>query len=141
MLWPIRWLVWAVFRFLLSLRYWVTVKGMADVFRHPGPYLILPNHPAYSDPPNLLMRLWPAFQMRPLTFGIRSRRESSSPRCGGRCSHTRERNARLVHVFLSLRRCRFRAVNAPDARFPARAAAQSRTAPCCYRIFDYLLRS
>ncbi|MBY0512475.1 MAG: AMP-binding protein [Gemmataceae bacterium] len=66
MLWPIRWACWALFRFLLSLRYWVRVDGKPEVFEHPGPYLILPNHPAYSDPPNLLMKLWPAFKMRPM---------------------------------------------------------------------------
>ena len=32
----------------------------------PGPYLILPNHPAYIDPPNVLAHLWPTFRMRPM---------------------------------------------------------------------------
>ena len=36
------------------------------MLKHPGPYLILPNHPAYADPPNLLARLLPYFQMRPV---------------------------------------------------------------------------
>ncbi len=66
MLAPIRWVAWAVLRFLLSLRYTVTVVGAADVLRRPGPFLILPNHPAFCDPPNLLVHLWPHFQMRPL---------------------------------------------------------------------------
>jgi long-chain-fatty-acid--[acyl-carrier-protein] ligase len=66
MLAPIRWAAWAVLRLLLSLRYTVTVAGTAEVLRRPGPYLILPNHPAFADPPNLLVRLWPAFRMRPL---------------------------------------------------------------------------
>ncbi|MBY0460177.1 MAG: AMP-binding protein [Gemmataceae bacterium] len=66
MLWPIRWAAWAVLRFLLSLRYKVTVVGMEDVLKRPGPYLIMPNHPAFTDPPNLLVKLWPAFKMRPL---------------------------------------------------------------------------
>ncbi|MBX9583541.1 MAG: AMP-binding protein [Gemmataceae bacterium] len=66
MLWPFRWLCWAAVRLLLSLRYWLTVRGADAVFRHPGPYLILPNHPALMDPPNLLVRLWPRFQMRPM---------------------------------------------------------------------------
>jgi long-chain-fatty-acid--[acyl-carrier-protein] ligase len=66
MLAPIRWAAWAVLRLLLSLRYTVTVVGAAQVLRRPGPYLIMPNHPAYADPPNLLVRLWPAFKMRPL---------------------------------------------------------------------------
>jgi long-chain-fatty-acid--[acyl-carrier-protein] ligase len=66
MLWLIRWALWVPIRVLLWLRYWVTVRGKAEALRHPGPYLILPNHPAYIDPPNLLVRLWPAFKMRPM---------------------------------------------------------------------------
>jgi long-chain-fatty-acid--[acyl-carrier-protein] ligase len=66
MLAPIRWAAWALLRFLMSLRYTLTVDGVDAVRRRPGPYLILPNHPAFSDPPNLLVRLWPLFKMRPL---------------------------------------------------------------------------
>jgi long-chain-fatty-acid--[acyl-carrier-protein] ligase len=66
MLWLIRWVLWVPFRVLLWLRYWVTIRGRREVFAHPGPYLILPNHPAFVDPPNLIVRLWPAFQMRPM---------------------------------------------------------------------------
>jgi acyl-CoA synthetase (AMP-forming)/AMP-acid ligase II/1-acyl-sn-glycerol-3-phosphate acyltransferase/acyl carrier protein len=66
MLGPVRWLVWALVRILLALRYRVTMRGQAEALRHPGPYLILPNHPAYIDPPNILVRLWPAFRMRPM---------------------------------------------------------------------------
>ncbi len=66
MLWPIRWLFWIILRAVLSCRYWLTLEGTREVFRHPGPYLILPNHPAYADPPNLLVRLWPWFKMRPM---------------------------------------------------------------------------
>lgn len=66
MLWLIRWPFWFLIRILLSLRYWVKIRGQAEVFKHPGPYLILPNHPAYIDPPNLLVRLFPAFRMRPM---------------------------------------------------------------------------
>jgi long-chain-fatty-acid--[acyl-carrier-protein] ligase len=66
MLWVIRWVLWVPLRVLMWLRYWVTVRGADDVFRRPGPYLILPNHPAYIDPPNLTVRLWPRFQMRPM---------------------------------------------------------------------------
>lgn len=66
MLAPVRWLVWALCRLLLALRYRVTVGGLAEVRRKPGPYLILPNHPAFIDPPNLLVCLWPAFRMRPM---------------------------------------------------------------------------
>ncbi len=66
MLAPIRWASWAVLRFLLALRYTVTVAGAAAVRERPGPYLILPNHPAFADPPNVLVRLWPLYQARPL---------------------------------------------------------------------------
>ncbi len=66
MLWPIRWITWAIMRLFLATRYRVKVVGKPEVFEKSGPYLILPNHPAYADPPNLLVHLWPAFQMRPL---------------------------------------------------------------------------
>jgi acyl-CoA synthetase (AMP-forming)/AMP-acid ligase II/1-acyl-sn-glycerol-3-phosphate acyltransferase/acyl carrier protein len=66
MLWLLRWSMWAFLRWLLSLRYKVTVTGKGEVLQKPGPYLILPNHPAYMDPPNVLTHLWPAFRMRPL---------------------------------------------------------------------------
>ena len=66
MLGPIRWAAWAVLRFLLSLRYKLTLVGVEEVRKRPGPYLILPNHPAFVDPPNLLVRLWSIFRMRPL---------------------------------------------------------------------------
>jgi long-chain-fatty-acid--[acyl-carrier-protein] ligase len=66
MLGPIRWLVWAMIRAVLACRYRVRVAGKPEVFAKPGPYLILPNHPALADPPNLIAHLWPAFRMRPL---------------------------------------------------------------------------
>jgi long-chain-fatty-acid--[acyl-carrier-protein] ligase len=61
-----RWVVWAALRVVLAQRYRLAVQGLPEVLKKPGPYLILPNHPAYADPPNLLARLWPYFQMRPL---------------------------------------------------------------------------
>ncbi len=66
MLWAMRWVAWAVLRGVLSLRYRLTLIGIDDVRQRPGPYLILPNHPAYCDPPNLLVHLWPIFRVRPL---------------------------------------------------------------------------
>src|SRR5947209_19825169 len=66
MLWPVRWAVWAFCRILLALRYRVTIRGRADILGRPGPYLLLPNHPAFADPPNVLVRLWPTFKMRPM---------------------------------------------------------------------------
>ena len=66
MLQMIRWIAWTTLRFVLSLRYRLRFKGLDEVLKRPGPYLILPNHPAYADPPNIIMRLWPSFKMRPL---------------------------------------------------------------------------
>ncbi len=66
MLWPFRWMFWALFRVLFSQRYWVKLLGESDVLKQPGPYLIMPNHPAFVDPLLVLVKLWPAFQMRPL---------------------------------------------------------------------------
>src|SRR5438270_8465416 len=66
MLAPLRWAVGAFMRVILALRYRVAVRGLDEARKKPGPYLILPNHPAYADPPNLLVRLWPYFKMRPL---------------------------------------------------------------------------
>jgi long-chain-fatty-acid--[acyl-carrier-protein] ligase len=79
MLAPIRWAAWAVLRFLLSLRYKVTLVGTAEVLRRPGPYLIMPNHPAYADPPNLLVRLWSIFRMRPLLLETNFRNPLFAP--------------------------------------------------------------
>jgi long-chain-fatty-acid--[acyl-carrier-protein] ligase len=58
--------MWATLRVLFSLRYKIRVIGKSEVFQKPGPYLILPNHPAFVDPPNLIIHLWPTFLMRPL---------------------------------------------------------------------------
>lgn len=66
MMWLVRWVVWLFCRFVLWLRYKSTVTGLEAALAKPGPYLLLPNHPAYMDPPNVLTRLWPAFRMRPL---------------------------------------------------------------------------
>lgn len=63
---PLQWLVWLIMRLVLACRYRVRVVGWEQVARRPGPYLILPNHPAYADPPNLIAHLWPTFRMRPV---------------------------------------------------------------------------
>lgn len=62
----VQWLVWLVLRLVLACRYRVRTTGLAEAVRKPGPYLILPNHPAYADPPILFAQLWPAFKMRPV---------------------------------------------------------------------------
>ena len=66
MLRPLQWMLWLVMRLCLACRYRVRVIGKPAVFQKPGPYLILPNHPALADPPNLIVHLWPTFKMRPL---------------------------------------------------------------------------
>ncbi|QEL15226.1 AMP-binding protein [Limnoglobus roseus] len=53
-------------QFVLGLRYRVRVGGTADAIKQPGPYLILPSHPAYMDPPNVIAHLWRTFRMRPM---------------------------------------------------------------------------
>jgi len=62
----LQWVVWAVGRAVMALRYRITFVGMDEALRVPGPYLILPNHPAFCDPPNILVRFWPYFKMRPM---------------------------------------------------------------------------
>ncbi|CAN5541226.1 hypothetical protein BH11PLA2_BH11PLA2_28030 [soil metagenome] len=53
-------------RWLLKLRYRVRVEGMQEALKHPGPYLVLPSHPAYIDPPNVIAYLLPKLHMRPM---------------------------------------------------------------------------
>lgn len=66
----INWAGWLLGRFVLSLRYQVTVKGKAEVKAKPGPYLLLPNHVGFTDPPNVYVHLWPAFNCRPVANEI-----------------------------------------------------------------------
>jgi acyl-CoA synthetase (AMP-forming)/AMP-acid ligase II/1-acyl-sn-glycerol-3-phosphate acyltransferase/acyl carrier protein len=66
LLFPIRWLVWLIGRAVLSLRYRITQVGTAGVRQKPGPYLVLPNHPGYTDPPNILAQFWNLFRFRPV---------------------------------------------------------------------------
>ena len=49
-----------------ALLYILAEPSSRRVLRKPGPYLILPSHPAYMDPPNILRALWGAFRMRPM---------------------------------------------------------------------------
>src|SRR3984893_448690 len=64
----VRFLLWAMFRLLLSLRYRVWVHGLEQVRNFKEGTLILPNHPAYMDPPLVFTSLWRALQPRPLVF-------------------------------------------------------------------------
>jgi len=66
MLLPFQWFLLLFARVLLGLRYRIQVTGITDALKKPGPYLILPNHPAYMDPPNVLRALWSTFRMRPM---------------------------------------------------------------------------
>src|SRR3984893_7334138 len=64
----VRFLLWAMFRLLLSLRYRVWVHGLEQVRNFKEGTLILPNHPAYMDPPLVFTSLWRALKPRPLLF-------------------------------------------------------------------------
>ena len=64
----LQWAVWAPSRLVLALRYSVRVRGLGGVRGRPGPYLVLPNHPAYADPPNVFAALWPTFRPRPMVL-------------------------------------------------------------------------
>jgi acyl-CoA synthetase (AMP-forming)/AMP-acid ligase II/1-acyl-sn-glycerol-3-phosphate acyltransferase/acyl carrier protein len=66
MLFLLRLLVATLAKFVLSLRYRVTVQGLDTARATSGPHLIFPSHPAYADPPNIIAQLWPTFQMRPM---------------------------------------------------------------------------
>ena len=68
MLHLIRHLLSYLARGVLSLRYRVRVRGLAEVRKLEGPLLILPNHPAYVDPPIVLSSLFRALQPRPLLY-------------------------------------------------------------------------
>ncbi|MFO0880952.1 MAG: AMP-binding protein [Gemmataceae bacterium] len=68
MLGLLRTLLWLFARCLISLRYRVRVQGLEKVRHLPGPLLILPNHPAFIDPPTLMTWLFPVLHPRPLLF-------------------------------------------------------------------------
>jgi long-chain-fatty-acid--[acyl-carrier-protein] ligase len=59
---------WALTRLILSLRYRVRVRGLEPVRHLRGPVLVLPNHPAYIDPPLVVASLWPVLRPRPLVY-------------------------------------------------------------------------
>ncbi len=64
----LRWCLWGVSRLVLWLRYSVTVKGAEKLKGIKGPVLVLPSHPAYIDPPNVLTHMFPLLDPRPLLF-------------------------------------------------------------------------
>jgi acyl-CoA synthetase (AMP-forming)/AMP-acid ligase II/1-acyl-sn-glycerol-3-phosphate acyltransferase/acyl carrier protein len=50
----IRRIFWVLVRLLLRLRYRITTDGVEHLERLTGPVLVLPNHPAYVDPPTVM---------------------------------------------------------------------------------------
>jgi len=67
---PLRWCYWSFCALLLGLRYRVRTIGLKGAAAKRGPFLVLPNHPAFSDPPNVLKQLWPTFKFRPVVNEI-----------------------------------------------------------------------
>lgn len=63
----IRYILWAVLAFVLSLRYRVKVEGLEKV-RGLKKTVIFPNHPGLIDPPNIFRALWPALKPRPMVL-------------------------------------------------------------------------
>lgn len=66
-------LFWTISGILLRLRYRVTVEGAKGLSTLKGPTLVLPNHPAYIDPPLVLSHLRLGKALRPLVFSGISR--------------------------------------------------------------------
>jgi long-chain-fatty-acid--[acyl-carrier-protein] ligase len=59
---------WRLVRLLLHLRYRVSTDGMEQIRRLSGPTLVLPNHPAYVDPPTVLAHTPLSAPLRPLVY-------------------------------------------------------------------------
>src|SRR5262245_31967549 len=66
----LRYIFWALLKFVFGLRYRVRVHGLDRVRGLKGPVLILPNHPGYVDPPLVYLSLWPTLKPRPMAFEI-----------------------------------------------------------------------
>ncbi|HEV3262149.1 MAG TPA: AMP-binding protein [Gemmataceae bacterium] len=64
----VRDIFWAWVRLILALRYRVRVQGLEQLRGLKRPVLVLPNHPAYIDPPLVLSALWPILRPRPLIY-------------------------------------------------------------------------
>lgn len=61
-------LFWAICRILLSFRYRVKVSGGEQLRQLTGPTLVIPNHPAYVDPPLVSSHIRLHKPLRPLVF-------------------------------------------------------------------------
>jgi long-chain-fatty-acid--[acyl-carrier-protein] ligase len=64
----IRYLMMALGRMLVRLRYWVRVHGLEKVRDLKGGTLVLPNHPAYMDPVIVFSFLYRTLKPRPLLY-------------------------------------------------------------------------
>ncbi len=61
-------LFWWILRRILELRYRVRVDGLKAARGLSGPVLVLPNHPAYIDPPIVMSHVRLPQPLRPLVF-------------------------------------------------------------------------
>ena len=61
-------LFWAFCRLLLSFRYRIRVNGAEALREMSGPTLVIPNHPAYIDPPIVSSHIRLHKPLRPLVF-------------------------------------------------------------------------
>lgn len=61
-------LFWAFCRLLLSFRYRTRVEGLEQLKSLEGPTLVIPNHPAYIDPPLVSSHIHLHKPLRPLVF-------------------------------------------------------------------------
>jgi long-chain-fatty-acid--[acyl-carrier-protein] ligase len=68
MLTLLRFLLCALARMVLSLRYRVRVHGLDQIRLLKGPVLILPNHPGLNDPLLVLATIWPSLKPRPMVY-------------------------------------------------------------------------
>jgi long-chain-fatty-acid--[acyl-carrier-protein] ligase len=68
MLLPLRYLLWAVTRLFISLRYRVRLHGREQIRDLKGPVLVLPNHPGLVDPLLVLGAVWPLLKPRPMVY-------------------------------------------------------------------------
>lgn len=61
-------LFWNIVRWMLHLRYRVKVTGLEQLADLKGPTLVMPNHPAYIDPPLVLSHVRLGSPVRPVVF-------------------------------------------------------------------------
>ena len=70
---------WGLVRCLVRLRYRVRVNGLETLSDLQGPTLVLPNHPAYIDPPLVLSHLRLSAPIRPVVTAMMYRRAALYP--------------------------------------------------------------